>query len=165
MSEQNSALCEAAAGITPDLMAGVMRGSENPSHQLHPLVVFWRQKTGLGTVKLLRCLPDGQMTHLHTVFFHGEMEKNRLTMDVNAQIRRDVDIFFEIECDQADKAVITENEWRLPGLTVVLNADAPRPAVRTMNPRTLRVIYPARISRPDTMRMRFELTLKIESDN
>ena len=157
--ENNSALCTAEAWITPDLMAGVMRGSENPSHQLHPLVVFWRQKEGLGTIKLLRCLPDGQMTHLHTVFFHGEMEKNRLTMDVNAQVRRDVDIFFEIQCDGIDAAVITENEWRLPGLTVALNAKAPRPIARRINARTLRVIYPARISQPDTMRMRFEMTL------
>ena len=162
--ENNSALCTAEAWITPNLMAGVMRGSENPSHQLHPLVVFWRQKTGLGTIKLLRCLPDGQMTHLHTVFFHGEMEKNRLTMDVNAQVRRDVDIFFEIECDNADAAVIAENEWRLPGLTVAMNAHAPRPTVRKLDARTLRVIYPARISQPDSMKMRFEMTLKTESE-
>ncbi|MBR3738925.1 MAG: hypothetical protein IKN04_00520 [Clostridia bacterium] len=159
--ENNSALCTAEAWITPDLMAGVMRGSENPSYQLHPLVVFWRQKTGLGTIKLLRCLPDGQMTHLHTVFFNGTIEKNRLTMDVNAQVRRDVDIFFEIECDGMDTAVITENEWRLPGLTVTLNAKAPKAQVRRINARTLRVIYPARISQPDTMRMRFELTLNL----
>ncbi len=159
--ENNSALCTAEAWITPDLMAGVMRGSENPSYQLHPLVVFWRQNTGLGTIKLLRCLLDGQMTHLHTVYFHGEMEKNRLTMDVNAQVRRDVDIFFEIECDDLNAAVIGDSEWRLPGLTVVLNAKAPRPDVRKVNGRVLRVVYPARISRPDTMRMRFEMTLNL----
>ena len=97
--ENNSALCAATAWITPDLMAGAMSGSENPSYQLHPLVVFWRQGMGLGTIKLLRCLPDGQMTHLHTVFFDGKVERNHLTMDVDAQVRRDVDIFFEIECD------------------------------------------------------------------
>ncbi len=159
--ENNSALCTAEAWITPDLMAGVMRGSENPSYQLHPLVIFWRQKQGLGTVKLLRCLPDGQMTHLHTVFFHGEMEKNRLTMDVNAQVRRDVDIFFEIECDNAQAAAIEENEWRLPGLNIALSAQAPRPIVRKTGDRTLRVIYPARISQPDSMRMRFEMTLQL----
>ncbi len=159
--ENNSALCEAEAWITPDLMAGVMRGSENPSYQLHPLVVFWRQKKGLGTIKLLRCLPDGQMTHLHTVFFHGEMEKNRLTMDVNAQVRRDVDIFFEIECDNANAIEIDDSEWRLPGLNVTLNAEAPRPTVRRIDARVLRVIYPARISQPDSMRMRFEMTLNL----
>ncbi len=157
--ENNSALCEAAAWITPDLMAGVMRGSENPSHQLHPLVVFWRQETGIGSIKLLRCLPDGQMTHLHTVFFNGTMEKNHLTMDIDAQVRRDVDIFFEIEGDGMEAAQITENEWRLPGLTVALTASAPRPAVRQINGRTLRVIYPARVNQPDTMRMRFDMTL------
>ena len=159
--ENNSALCTAEAWITPELMVGIMRGSENPSYQLHPLVVFWRQKTGLGTIKLLRCLPDGQMTHLHTVFFHGEMEKNRLTMDVNAQVKRDVDIFFEIECGDIDAAVIDENAWRLPGLTVALSAQAPRPMVRKIDARTLWVIYPARISQPDTMRMRFEMTLNL----
>ena len=95
------------------------------------------------------------------VFFHGEMEKNRLTMDVNAQVRRDVDIFFEIECDNADTIEISDSEWRLPGLTVALNAQAPRPEVRRINDRTLRVIYPARISQPDSMRMRFEMTLNL----
>ncbi len=161
--ENNSALCTAEAWITPDLMAGVMRGSENPSHQLHPLVIFWRQKTGLGTIKLLRCLPDGQMTHLHTVFFHGEMGKNRLSMDVDAQVRRDVDIFFEIECDGADGIVIDENEWRLPGLTIALSAQAPKPDLRAISPRVLRVVYPARISQKNTMRMRFDMTLKLDS--
>ena len=101
------------------------------------------------------------MTHLHTVFFHGEMEKNRLTMDVNAQVKRDVDIFFEIECGDIDAAVIDENAWRLPGLTVALSAQAPRPMVRKIDARTLWVIYPARISQPDTMRMRFEMTLNL----
>jgi hypothetical protein len=124
-------------------------------------VVFWRQKTGLGTIKLLRCLPDGQMTHLHTVLFYGEMQKNRLTMDVNARVKRDVDIFFEIECDDIDAAVIDENAWRLPGLTVALSAQAPRPMVRKIGPRTLRVIYPARVSQPDSMKMRFEMTLNL----
>ena len=162
--ENNSALCTAEAWITPDLMAGVMRGSENPSYQLHPLVIFWRQKTGLGTIKLLRCLPDGQMTHLHTVFFQGEMEKNRLTMDVDAQVRRDVDIFFEIECGGADKIVINDNEWRLPGLTVALSARAPKPDLRVISPRVLRVVYPARISKKDTMRMRFDMTLKLSPE-
>ena len=105
------------------------------------------------------------MTHLHTVFFHGKLEKNRLNMDVNAQVRRDVDIFFEIECDKSDDAVIAENEWRLPGLTVLLSAQAPRPTVRKINARTLRVIYPARISQPNTMRMRFEMTLNLEEES
>ena len=157
--ENNSALCTATAWITPGLMAGAMSGSENPSYQLHPLVVFWRQKQGNGTIKLLRCLPDGQMTHLHTVLFNGRTDKNHITMDVDAQVCRDVDIFFEVECDGLDSARLEDGAWHFPGLTVSLSASAPKPTLQRIDSRVLRIVYPARIALPDTMRMRFDLTL------
>ena len=155
----NSALCTATGWITPDLMTGALSGSENPSYQLHPLVVFWRQETGLGTIKLLRSLPDGEMTHLHTVYFDGKADRNHLTMDIHADVRRDVDIFFEIECDGLDRAEFKEQEWRLPGLKASLSCRAPKAVIRRISDRVLRIVYPARVDDPDTMRMRFDLTL------
>ena len=160
--DSNDALCTATAWITPDLMAGALRGSENPSHQLHPLVVFWRQKEGLGTIKLLRCLPDGRMQHLHTVLFNGAARKNHLTMDVEARVGRDVDVFFEIECAGLDRAEISDACWHLPGLTVSVACRGPKPQVTRLSDTVLRVVYPARVSDPASMRMSFDLTLFME---
>lgn len=160
--ENNSALCAATGWITPELMIGALSGSENPSYQLHPLVVFWRQGEGLGTIKLLRCLPDGQMTHLHTVLFDGRADRGHVAMDIDVRVRRDVDIFFEIECGGLEKAAFTETSWRLPGLTVSLNSDAPKPVFQPLGPRVRRIVYPARIAVPETMRLRFELQFEKE---
>ena len=79
------ALCTAMARITPGLMLGVLSGSENPSHQLHPLTVLWRNKEGIGTICLLRSLPDGRMIHLHTVLFNGTLEDSRIRMHIDNQ--------------------------------------------------------------------------------
>ena len=158
--ENNAALCTATGWISPDLMTGALSGSENPSYQLHPLVVFWRQKTGLGTMKLLRCLPDGKMTHLHTVLFNGKAEKNHLTMDISVQVRRDVDIFFEIEADNIQEAKITPDAWRLPGLQAAVSATAPSPECRFMNDRVLRVVYHAKLDDPASLHMHFDFKLR-----
>ena len=158
--ENNSALCTATGWITPDLMTGALSGSENPSYQLHPLVVFWRQKTGLGTIKLLRCLPDGKMTHLHTVFFNGQADRNHLFMDISVQVRRDVDIFFEIEADGLDNALITDNEWRFPGLTVSVSAQAPRFKTSRINDHTLRIVFSSTADVPLSRTMHFDLTVR-----
>lgn len=158
--ESNSSLCTATGWITPELMTGALSGSKNPSHQLHPLVVFWKQNSGLGTIKLLRCLPDGTMNHLHTVYFDGKADRNHLTMDIQVDVRRDVDVFFEIEGENMTNARIAENEWRLPGLAVHVCAQAPLPECRKINERVIRVVYPARIDDPSSLRMHFDLTVE-----
>lgn len=161
--DRNDALCTATAWITPDLMVGALQGSENPSHQLHPLVVFWRQKEGLGTIKLLRCLPDGRMNHLHTVLFNGTVDKTQVKMDVEARVGRDVNVFFEIECEGLNSASFSDTCWRLPGLTVSLRCQGPNPTIERLSDRVARVIYPARISDPASMRMSFDLSLHLEA--
>ena len=157
--DRNSALCTATGWITPDLMIGALSGSENPSYQLHPMVVFWRQKKGLGTIKLLRCLPDGKMTHLHTVFFDGKADRGHITMDISVQVRRDVDIFFEIEASELDSAVITDSEWRFPGLDIIVTALAPQFRLDRINERTLQIVYPSRINDTDSRSMRFDFQI------
>ena len=157
----NDALCTATAWISPDLMLGALSGSENPSYQLHPLVAFWRCGDGLGTIKLLRCLPNGRMIHMHTVFFNGTAEKNHIAMDVHADVLRDVHVFFEIECDGIQEASISQDSWDLPGLHVQVSARAPKPFVERVDARTLRVIYPAQVLLPDTMRMHFDLQFSL----
>ncbi|MBQ2463151.1 MAG: hypothetical protein II504_12010 [Clostridia bacterium] len=160
--EHNDALCTATAWISPRLMAGALSGSENPSYQLHPLVVFWRHGQSLGTIKLLRCLPNGRMIHLHTILFNGYAEKNHIVMDVNVNVLRDIHVFFEIECDDIAHAVITETSWELPGLHIALKASAPEMHLESVNARTLRVVYPAQVRRPETMTMHFDLQLFVD---
>ncbi|MDO5326273.1 MAG: hypothetical protein Q4G00_06050 [Clostridia bacterium] len=158
--DHNSALCTATGWITPDLMTGALSGSENPSYQLHPLVVFWRQQKGLGTIKLLRCLPDGKMTHLHTIFFDGKADKSRITMDISVQVRRDVDIFFEIEAHDLERILITDSEWHFPGLDVCVKAQAPQFKLNKINERTIRIVYPSRTSDPASRTMHFDFQFR-----
>ncbi len=154
------ALCTAMARITPTLMLGVLSGSENPSHQLHPLTVFWRNGKEIGTIRLLRSLPDGRMIHLHTVLFDGTLEDTRIDMRVDNQAGRDVDVFFEITCAGISEDRILPEKWILPGLTVKLAARAPAPVIRRVDSRTVRVIYPGRTDSPGSLQMHFQLDLE-----
>ena len=157
----NNALCTATGWISPHLMLGALSGSENPSHQLHPLVSFWQSPRGLGTVKLLRCLPDGRMIHMHTVLFNGHAAQNQAWMDVHAQVGRDVVIFYELECDGMETAMISPACWLLPGLKVFVDAQAPLPRVEIINQRTIRICYLAEADKPETQRMHFHLRFEL----
>ena len=159
--QRNNALCTATGWISPRLMTGALAGSENPSYQLHPLVIFWRSGEALGTVSLHRCLPDGRMQHMRTVLFNGQADRNRLTMDVEARVTRDVDVFFEISCPGLDPEQLRESCWTLPGLTIRLSARAPRPEIRRVDEHTLRVVYPARQEDPASLRMHFDLEAEL----
>ena len=151
------ALCTAMAYITPGLMLGVLSGSENPSHQLHPLTVFWRSGKEIGTIRLLRSLPDGQMIHLHTVLFDGALDDTRIRMRVDNQTGQDVDVFYEIACTGISESQLFANRWDLPGLTVNLTVQAPAPTIRRLDSRTVQIIYPSRIACPDSLQMHFQL--------
>lgn len=164
----NDALCTATGWITPDLMTGCLAGSENPSHQLHPLVVFWRGEKELGTIKVLRSTPEGKLNHLHTVYFNAKAEKNHLTMDVDFSVNRDVKLYFEIDYPGVcETAVITDNLWKLPGLTIEVKADAPHCFVETKctgshgsDPENvLKVCYLSEALKPETKKMHFDLLL------
>ena len=159
------ALCTAAAHITPTLMLGALSGSENPSYQLHPLTVFWRNGEDIGTIRLLRSLPDGRMIHLHTVLFDGTLEDTRIDMHVDNQTGRDVDVFFEISCAGVSEDRILPDRWILPGLTVNLAARAPAPAVRRTDSRTVQVVYPSRTDIPGSLQMHFQLDAEQEESN
>ena len=155
--DHNDALCTATAWITPELMIGALAGSENPSYQLHPLVIFWRCGTGIGTLKLLRCWPDGGMHHMHTVYFNGTVKKSHVDMDIRTDVNRDVLYFFEIECPGAAGSGISPDLWRLPGLTLRLQADAPAPRVENVSKNVIRICFLAEAEKPETMRMHFSL--------
>ena len=160
---RNDALCTATAWITPDLMAGALSGSENPSHQLHPLVAFWRGEKGLGTIKVLRSAPDGDMQHMHTVLFDGVCDRDRLTLDVDFRVNRDVKLYFEIEypgvCRSAE---IGPEGWQLPGLTVKLTAKAPDFFLeKSGDGSVLKVCYMSRARVQETKQMHFDMALAL----
>lgn len=161
--EHNDALCTATAWISPDLMTGALSGSENPSHQLHPLVVFWRGEKGLGTIKVLRSAPDGDMQHMHTVLFDGVCDREHLTLDVDFRVNRDVKLYFEIEypgvCESAD---IAADGWRLPGLSVALEAGAPDFFLEKSGcGNILKVCYMSRARVKETRQMHFDMRLSM----
>ena len=151
------ALCTAEAYITPGLMLGALSGSTNPSHQLHPLTVFWRNGEETGTIRLLRSLPGGRMCHLHTVLFNGRLEGTGIIMQIDNETGQDADIFYEITCSGIRENRLLPDRWDLPGLTVRLAAQAPVPLVRRVDPETVRVVYPSRTARPESLHMRFRL--------
>lgn len=159
--EHNDALCTATGWISPRLMIGALSGSENPSHQLHPFVIFWRRGEALGTVKLLRCWPDGSMHHMHTVYFDGVCRKNHAEMDIRTDVNRDVKYFYEIECPGAAASQIAEDLWQLPGLNLRVKADAPKPFIETLSDSVIRVCYPAEVEKPETMRMHFSFDAEL----
>ena len=154
------ALCTAMAYITPTLMLGTLSGSENPSHQLRPLTVFWRSGRELGTIALMRSLPGGRMDHLHTVFFDGTLDGACADMTVENGTGQDVDVFFEIECAGISESRLSPDRWELPGLTVILDARAPAPGIRRIDERIVRIVYPSRIAAPDSLRMDLHIELK-----
>ena len=159
----NDALCNATAWITPDLMTGAMAGSENPSHQLRPLVIFWRGEKGVGNIKILRSYPNGDQQHMHYVLFNGVADRNHLTMDVDFQVHRDVKLFFEIEypgvCDAAE---ITDTLWKLPGLDLHMNAKAPGFFLeKSEDGNTLNVCYMSEVRKPETKQMSFDMTVEL----
>ncbi len=158
--DDNAAVCTATALITPDLMLGALSGSRNPSYQLHPLVAFWGRRPELGTLCLLRALPDGRMMHMHTVLFDGRVEGTHVQMDVECDVGRDVDIYFEIDCAGAEASQITAESWRLPGLIVHMQSAPAEWFVRPGPGSTLQVVYPFRVQNPVNRSMHFEMTLE-----
>ena len=164
--DSNDALCTATAWITPRLMVGALAGSENPSYQLHPLVVFWQGEKGLGTIKVLRSTPDGDMQHMHTVLFNGVCDREHLTLDVDFRVNRDVKLYFEIEypgvCGEAE---ITADCWKLPGLSIAMKNQAPDFFLEEEKEgNILKVCFMSRARVPETKQMHFDLHLALAKE-
>ncbi len=155
------AVCTCSAYITPDLMCGCMDGSENPSHQLHPLTVFWRCGSSLGTLKLLRCLSDGTMDHLHTVLFRGTCEDTTLKMQVENRCPEVVTLFFEIECPGADRTVIEPSRWILPGLEIAYTSQRHDLEKEILSENRIRLMLTMDPRVPDTLLYAFTLMLRL----
>ena len=147
-------------------MAGALAGSENPSYQLHPLVVFWQGEKGLGTIKVLRSTPDGDMQHMHTVLFNGVCDREHLTLDVDFRVNRDVKLYFEIEypgvCGEAE---ITADCWKLPGLSIAMKNQAPDFFLEEKQEgNILKVCFMSRARVPETKQMHFDLHLALAKE-
>lgn len=139
--DRRHALCTATAWIRPDIMAGALSGSENTSHQLHPLVMFWRAGQGMGTLRMLRCLPDGRLCHLHTVLFDGRVEPGRAEMAVRNLCGQPAEVFLEVQAPGLREEMLGESLWDLPGLRMTVRANKTRLRVTRTGADTFRVTY------------------------
>ncbi len=123
--DNNQALCTAHAFISPDFMLGGMSGSRNTSYQLHTLVAFWRTNQGIGTLKLLRCLEDGEMCHLHYVDIDAQTEDRSAHVRAVSHVGRPVLLFLEFECPGLNSDAFAGDVWHLPGLDLSLRTSLP----------------------------------------
>ena len=127
--ENRRNLCTATAYISEDLMIGALSGSINTSHQLHPLTVFWRgEGQGLYAMKLLRTDMDGQLRHMHTVFFDLECHKKHVEGRIRNRTGQTVKLVFDFAYlpdretpERISRKALVEAEngrWRSAGLEI-----------------------------------------------
>ncbi|MBN2982412.1 hypothetical protein JW799_14365 [Cohnella algarum] len=157
----NTHLCRAEAWIGRDLMIGAMSGSRNTSGQLHPATIHWRTESGERySLRLLRRAKGEQWSrHLRGVTFEAKAAERRLEAEICVRSDEEIEVFFEVSGPCLEPAQISEDRWSFPGLSCIVSAEAPQPAVR-MNGGRLEIVYPCR-SGPDAWsRLRFELQLE-----
>ncbi|MGI6108088.1 MAG: hypothetical protein ACOX8B_09175 [Lachnospiraceae bacterium] len=137
---EDTPLCTASGWLSDHVMAGVLSGSRNTSHQLRSAVVHWRTPEGkTAIISLMRRERGKEPGHLRTVFFDNTIERNRLSLTARCDVECDVDIYFRVSgCSLSPEMIEagqnTENSgreiWNFPGLRVLVRTDAGRPEVR-----------------------------------
>ncbi len=116
---RDRSLCTATAYISDTLMYGCLRGSENTSHQLCALNVFWRAKGGrVSSLRLLREDRDGLQRHMRTVFFDFTAEKGRIGGTVSNRTGGRIRLVFEFESGGEAEVRIDGDRLRLDGLVL-----------------------------------------------
>ncbi|TVY07062.1 hypothetical protein [Paenibacillus cremeus] len=140
---ENTPLCTATAWIERDVMIGGMAGSLNTSGQLHPATLYWKTEAGkLYTMRLLRREPGGRWgAHYRGITYNAKAEKDQLSVQVQFDTPRELELFFEISGEQLDSAEITDSFWRLPGLNLEVEANAPSPVI-VQRDGGLEIVYP-----------------------
>ncbi|XEC94113.1 hypothetical protein AB6A23_22690 [Paenibacillus tarimensis] len=159
----NSNLCTAAAWIESKRMLGAMSGSRNTNGQLHPATIHWMTDDGAKYyLRLIRREAGGNWnSHLRGIVFDGKVAKDCLSVDVDLSTEQDIDVYFEITGpgSNGSQVLILPDEWRLPGLTCSVTADAPRPVITATDDR-IEIVYPYRpVQGTAGSRMSFKLEL------
>ena len=138
----NNPLCTCTAWIEKDLMLGAMSGSHNHSNQLHTATIYWKAPDGtISSIRLLRREAGGGCNHYRTILFNNTASKRHLSSDVEFDVTRDIELFFECNARGIEPAMIGAQEWNLPGLQVRLEAKAPAPLVRMTDEDFCEAVY------------------------
>lgn len=139
--DDNTSICTATAWISRNYMLGALKGSRNTSGQLRSAVAYWKAPSGtISYLSLFRREPLEECEHMRTILFHNQVEKNRMEIEVEFQVDRDVELYFEVVGEGIGDAKIHNNNWIFPGMEITLAAKAPKPDIRQIE-NGLEIIY------------------------
>ncbi|MGO4369292.1 hypothetical protein AB4Z21_00580 [Paenibacillus sp. MCAF20] len=163
--QANSHLCTATAWLGEHLMIGAMSGSRNTSGQLHPATMHWQSEDGERySMRMVRRETGGHWSkHMRGIVTNAEAENDKLSIQVEFTTDKLIELVFEISGSAPIAAEITEDRWRLPGLTLHVTAEAPQPIVDTAGKR-LEIIYTYRPA-SENEQMRFVLERVLAPDS
>ena len=160
----DSSVCVAEAFLAENYMLGALRGSRNTSGQLRSAAAFWKAPDGsVSNFVLLRREPGEKCEHVRTVYFNNRVRKNHMEIQVTWELERDMELFFAIAGCGLSEDMIAADCWRLPGMTVHVNADGRTPEVRRSTD-GLEVVYPYRWRDVSARSMRFQLDFEPQAE-
>jgi len=156
---KNSHLCTATAWIERDIMIGGLSGSRNTSGQLHPATIHWMTQDGNKYyLRLLRREVGGHWsTHLRGIVIDARAAKDELSAQIELNTDRDIEVLFEIIGPNIGQVPLSEACWKLPGITLNIEAEAPAPHFSVHGDHA-EIIYTYRAGSDDHA-MRFKLSV------
>ncbi|NMO94718.1 hypothetical protein [Paenibacillus lemnae] len=161
----NSYLCTASAWIEEKLMIGGLSGSRNTSGQLHPATIHWMDSSGEKYyLRLLRReIGDHWSTHYRGVVMDAKASEGKLEIEVTLAGLHDMEVLFEVSGRNLDphSAVISPDQWSLPGLDIMVVAQAPEPRVEARED-SMEIVYfsPGGVPDGEGRTMTFKLHIK-----
>ncbi|MCI3922186.1 hypothetical protein MO973_18315 [Paenibacillus sp. TRM 82003] len=158
----NTNLCTATAWIERNRMLGAMSGSRNTNGQMHPATMHWQTDEGCRyTMRLLRRAKGASWnTHLRGVAFEAAAAQDRLDIEVAFDTAEEIELFFEFEGEGITSEMLGDERWRLPGVTIDVEAEAPAPDVRRSGEHRWEIVYACLPQADAPSRMRFSLRLE-----
>ncbi|KRE82531.1 hypothetical protein ASG89_14865 [Paenibacillus sp. Soil766] len=130
---ENTPLCTATAWIDESYMMGGISGSENTSGQLHPATIHWRGDDGeVYSVRLGRRVVGGHWSkHMRGIRYSAKADQDGLHIDVHFTVEQPIELLFEFRGSGLDAAGLTPSLWKLPGIVLAVEAEAPEPTIVT----------------------------------
>lgn len=143
MPGRNRNVCTARAWISERLMIGGLSGSRNTNGQMHHATAHWLDDSNRRySLRMLR-REVGQTwnSHLRGISFHTETGVGELDITVKLHSDVPIELVFEIGGPELDDVTIASGCWRLPGLTVEVETEAPEPALVLAGSKA-EIVYP-----------------------
>lgn len=158
----NTSICTATACITKNYMLGALEGSRNTSGQLRSAVAYWKAPDStISYLSLFRREVSEMCEHMRTVLFHNSVLENNMQIEVEFELERNIELFFEVSGQDVNKAKFKKDLWELPGMKISVSSDAPEPEIRyTESGAEIVYLYDNEIEKYKKMRfqLKFEYT-------